>query len=181
MPRPTRSSRLPRCGHSLSAKTVETGPTTTSHAHARAHDASRTARARARKPRPRGSKRGAEDRKFRRLTRQPMRHGARGEAGFRAIVQRLWRPRLRELPRWSATRCGARATAVAASITDSRRRTVRRRHAADGCGAERFATFAASVPRLVPQVEHVVVGNEPNTNFWDAVRRIRRRRGGSRV
>src|SRR5205823_14732768 len=30
-----------------------------------------------------------------------------------------------------------------------------------------FAAFAASVPRLVPQIEHVVVGNEPNANlFW---------------
>jgi hypothetical protein len=30
-----------------------------------------------------------------------------------------------------------------------------------------FASFAASVPRLVPEIEHVVVGNEPNTNlFW---------------
>ena len=32
---------------------------------------------------------------------------------------------------------------------------------------KQFASFAASVPRLVPQVAHVVVGNEPNTNlFW---------------
>ncbi|HET7046485.1 MAG TPA: hypothetical protein VFI37_16685 [Gaiellaceae bacterium] len=30
-----------------------------------------------------------------------------------------------------------------------------------------FAAFAASVPRLLPRVRHVIVGNEPNTNlFW---------------
>jgi hypothetical protein len=30
-----------------------------------------------------------------------------------------------------------------------------------------FATYAASIPRLVPYVQHVIVGNEPNLNrFW---------------
>ena len=30
-----------------------------------------------------------------------------------------------------------------------------------------FASYAASIPRLVPEIDHVIVGNEPNLNrFW---------------
>src|SRR5512132_758550 len=98
-------------------------------------------------------------------------HMARArDAGFRAIAfSAFWRPRLRELPpvERDALRRAARA-AVGASITpivdvaqfggDTPLTDAER---------EEFASFAASVPRLVPQVEHVVVGNEPNTNlFW---------------
>ena len=98
-------------------------------------------------------------------------HMARArDAGFRAIAfSAFWRPPLRELPKVErdALRRAARA-AVAASITpivdvaqfggDTPLTDAER---------EEFASFAASVPRLVPQVEHVVVGNEPNTNlFW---------------
>jgi len=91
-------------------------------------------------------------------------------AGARAIAfSAFWRPPLRELPpiERDALRRAARA-AVAESImpivdvaqfggdtplTDAEQ--------------ARFAAFAASIPRLVPQVEHVVVGNEPNANlFW---------------
>jgi hypothetical protein len=91
-------------------------------------------------------------------------------AGSRAIAfSAFWRPPLRELApiERDALRRAARA-AVAESITpivdvaqfgsETPLATVEQ---AD------FAAFAASVPRLVPQVEHVVVGNEPNTNlFW---------------
>ena len=98
-------------------------------------------------------------------------HMARArDAGFRAIAfSAFWRPPLRELPKVErdALRRAARA-AVAASITpivdvaqfggDTPLTDAER---------EEFASFAASVPRLVPQVDHVVVGNEPNTNlFW---------------
>src|SRR4029450_11371628 len=98
-------------------------------------------------------------------------HMARArDAGFRAIAfSAFWRPPLRELPpvERDALRRAARA-AVAASITpivdvaqfggDTPLTDAER---------EEFASFAASVPRLVPQVEHIVVGNEPNTNlFW---------------
>jgi hypothetical protein len=98
-------------------------------------------------------------------------HMARArDAGFRAIAfSAFWRPPLRELPpvERDALRRAARA-AVAASITpivdvaqfggDTPLTDAER---------EEFASFAASIPRLVPQVEHVVVGNEPNTNlFW---------------
>src|SRR5580765_2215254 len=91
-------------------------------------------------------------------------------AGMRAIAfSAFWQPPLRELPpvERDALRRAARA-AVAESITPIV-------DIAQFGGEtplteaqqEDFAEFAASVPRLVPQVEHVVVGNEPNTNlFW---------------
>ena len=91
------------------------------------------------------------------------------DAGFRAIAfSAFWRPPLRQLKpiERDALRRAAR-TAVAASITpivdvaqfgrDTPLTEAER---------EEFASFAASVPRLVPEVEHVVVGNEPNTDFF---------------
>jgi len=94
---------------------------------------------------------------------------ARG-AGFRAIaVTAFWQPPLRELRPIDrdALRRAAR-TALASGITpvvdigqfggDT--------PLTDTAQAQ-FASFAASVARLVPDVQHVVVGNEPNTNlFW---------------
>jgi hypothetical protein len=91
-------------------------------------------------------------------------------AGFRAIAfSAFWRPPLQSLPaiERDALRRAARA-AVAESITPivdvaqfGSETPLSEDEQAD------FAAFAASVARLVPQVEHVVVGNEPNTNlFW---------------
>jgi phage tail protein X len=92
------------------------------------------------------------------------------EAGFRVIAfSTFWQPPLRELApvERDALRKAARAAVergitpvvdvaqfgAATPLTDTEQM--------------QFASFAASVPRLVPQVEHVVVGNEPNTNlFW---------------
>jgi hypothetical protein len=91
-------------------------------------------------------------------------------AGFRAIaLSAFWQPpltRLRPIDRDALSRA-ARA-AVASSITpivdvaqlggDTPLTPAQQ---------EQFASFAASVPRLVPEIEYVVVGNEPNTNlFW---------------
>lgn len=91
-------------------------------------------------------------------------------AGFRAIaLSAFWQPpltRLRPIDRDALSRA-ARA-ALASSITpivdvaqlggDTPLTSAQQ---------EQFASFAASVPRLVPEIEHVVVGNEPNTNlFW---------------
>jgi hypothetical protein len=91
-------------------------------------------------------------------------------AGFRATAfSAFWRPPLRELPpvERDAIRRAARA-AVAESITPvvDVAQFGAQTPLTDAEQAE-FAAFAASVPRLVPQVEHLVVGNEPNTNlFW---------------
>ncbi len=91
-------------------------------------------------------------------------------AGFRAIAfSAFWRPPLRALPAVDrdALRRAARA-AVAESITPivDVAQFGSETPLTDAQQAD-FAAFAASVPRLVPQVEHVVVGNEPNTNlFW---------------
>ncbi len=91
-------------------------------------------------------------------------------AGMRAIAfSAFWRPPLRELPlvERDALRRAARA-AVAASITPivDVAQFGSETPLTDAQQAD-FAEFAASIPRLVPQVEHVVVGNEPNTNlFW---------------
>jgi hypothetical protein len=91
-------------------------------------------------------------------------------AGARAIAfSAFWRPPLRELPpidRDALSRA-ARA-AVAESITPivDVAQFGSDTPLTDAEQAD-FATFAASIPRLVPQVEHVVVGNEPNANlFW---------------
>ena len=91
-------------------------------------------------------------------------------AGFRAIAfSAFWQPPLRALPpvERDALRRAARA-AVAESITPivDVAQFGSETPLTDAQQAD-FAAFAASVPRLVPQVEHVVVGNEPNTNlFW---------------
>jgi hypothetical protein len=91
-------------------------------------------------------------------------------AGARAIaLSAFWRPPLRELPpvERDALRRAARA-AVAESITPIVD-VAQFGSETPLTGAEQadFAAFAASIPRLVPQVEHVVVGNEPNVNlFW---------------
>jgi hypothetical protein len=91
-------------------------------------------------------------------------------AGARAIAfSAFWRPPLRELPpiERDALRRAARA-AVAESITPIVDVAQFGGYTPLTVGEQAdFAAFAASVPRLVPQVEHVVVGNEPNANlFW---------------
>jgi hypothetical protein len=91
-------------------------------------------------------------------------------AGLRAIAfSAFWKPGLRRLPvvERDALRRAARA-AVAESITPivdiaqfGSETPLTDEDQAD------FAAFAASVAHLVPDVEHLVVGNEPNTNlFW---------------
>jgi hypothetical protein len=92
------------------------------------------------------------------------------DAGFRVIAfSAFWQPPLRELApvERDALRKAARA-AVARGITPIV--DVAQFGAATPlteAEQKQFASFTASVPRLVPQVEHVVVGNEPNTNlFW---------------
>src|SRR3954469_16850129 len=91
-------------------------------------------------------------------------------AGARAIAfSAFWRAPLRELAPVDrdALRRAARA-AVAESITPivDVAQFGGETPLTDGEQAD-FAAFAASVSRLVPQVEHVVVGNEPNANlFW---------------
>jgi hypothetical protein len=91
-------------------------------------------------------------------------------AGFRVIaISEFWQPPLRELPQIERDALGRAArTAIARGITPvvdiaqfGGETPLSDREQAQ------FASFAASVPRLVPQIEHVVVGNEPNTNlFW---------------
>ena len=91
-------------------------------------------------------------------------------AGLRAIAfSAFWRPPLRELPPVDreALRRAARA-AAAESITPivDVAQFGSETPLSDQEQAQ-FAAFVASVPRLVPQVEHLVVGNEANTNlFW---------------
>ena len=92
------------------------------------------------------------------------------DAGFRVIaVTEFWQAPLRELApvERDALRKAARA-ALAHGITPVV--DVAQFGAATPLTEteqKQFASFAASVPRLVPQIEHVVVGNEPNTNlFW---------------
>jgi hypothetical protein len=91
-------------------------------------------------------------------------------AGLQAIAfSAFWKPQLRRLPpvERDALRRAARA-AVAESITPivdiaqfGSDTPLTDQDQAD------FAAFAASLARLVPDVEHLVVGNEPNTNlFW---------------
>src|SRR3954469_2924214 len=90
--------------------------------------------------------------------------------GARAIAfSAFWRPPLRELAPVDrdALRRAARA-AVAESITPivDVAQFGSDTPLTDAEQAD-FAAFAASIPRLVPQVEHVVAGNEPNANlFW---------------
>ena len=92
------------------------------------------------------------------------------DAGFRAIaLSAFWQPpltRLRPIDRDALSRA-ARA-AVASSITPVVDVAQFGAHTPlTPAEQTEFASFAASVPRLVPEIEHVVVGNEPNTNlFW---------------
>ena len=91
-------------------------------------------------------------------------------AGLRAIAfSAFWKPPLRELPpiERDALRRAARA-AVAESITPivDIAQFGSETPLTDADQAD-FAAFAASIARLVPDVGHLVVGNEPNTNlFW---------------
>jgi hypothetical protein len=91
-------------------------------------------------------------------------------AGLTAIVlSAVWRPPLDGLPpaQLARLRRAVRAAkpasiAILVAVYQFSSRTPLTE-------AERneFAAYAASVPRLLPQVEGVIVGNEPNTNlFW---------------
>ena len=91
-------------------------------------------------------------------------------AGLHAIAfSAFWHPPLRELAPIDRDALGRAArAAVAESITPivDVAQFGTETPLTDGEQAD-FAAFAASVPRFVPQIEHVVVGNEPNTNlFW---------------
>ena len=91
-------------------------------------------------------------------------------AGFRAIaVTAFWQPPLRALrpiDRDALSRAARAALANGITPVADVAQFGGDTPLTTGQQAE-FAAYAASVPRLVPEIEHVVVGNEPNTNlFW---------------
>ena len=91
-------------------------------------------------------------------------------AGFRALVfSAIWRPPLQELPPDELARL---RQAVEAAGADGIEPIVAvYQFSGDTPATEerrtQFAAFAASVPRLLPEVRRVIVGDEPNSNlFW---------------
>jgi hypothetical protein len=92
------------------------------------------------------------------------------EAGFGAIAfSAFWTPPLAELPPGDLAQLerGVRA-AAAESITPIVSVSQFSGHTPlTEAARDEFAAYAASIPRLLPQVKHVIVGNEPNTPlFW---------------
>jgi len=92
------------------------------------------------------------------------------EAGYRAIVlSAIWTPPLEAPP---ATELAALEAAVIAAATNGIRPIVAVYSFSSVTPTTpqtraQFAAYAASIPRLLPGVRDVIVGNEPNLNlFW---------------
>jgi hypothetical protein len=96
--------------------------------------------------------------------------GRARDAGLRAIaLSAFWQPPLRELQPVEVD--GLRRAARSALVSGITPIVDVAQFGGDTPLTEteqdEFASYAASIPRLVPDVRHVVVGNEPNTNlFW---------------
>jgi hypothetical protein len=91
-------------------------------------------------------------------------------AGLRAVVlSTVWKPPLDSLP--SRDLAGLQEAVAAAAATGVRPMVAVYQFSGatplTARGREQFARYAASIPRLLPEVRDLFVGNEPNLNlFW---------------